>query len=100
MVSSRVDSGFGLASRLTWEHEGQILGHYNGPPNHRTPSDIPANCGGDTVLAGFGANIALPVRGRHRPQVGMEVGVPLYQDLSGIQLPEDWRASLSLSQTF
>jgi hypothetical protein len=52
------------------------------------------------VLAGFGANIALPVRGRHRPQVGMEVGVPLYQDLNGIQLPEDWRASLSLSQTF
>jgi hypothetical protein len=30
----------------------------------------------------------------------MEVGVPLYQDLNGIQLPEDWRASLSLSQPF
>lgn len=99
-VSYLVDSGFSLTSRLTWEHEGQILGHYNGPHNHRTPSDIPANYGGDTVLAGFGANIALPVSGRHRPQIGMEVGVPLYQDLNGIQLPEDWRASLSLSQTF
>ena len=99
-VSYLVDSGFSLTSRLTWEHEGQILGHYNGPHNSRTPSDIPANYGGDTVLAGFGANIALPVGGRHRPQVGMEVGVPLYQDLNGIQLPDDWRASLSLSQTF
>lgn len=99
-LSYLVDSGFSLTSRITWEHEGQILGHYNGPHNHATPSDIQANYGGDKVLAGFGANVALPVGGPDRPQVGVEFGVPVYQDLNGIQLPEDWRLSVSLGHTF
>lgn len=99
-LSYLVDTGVSLTSRLAWEHEGQILGHYNAAHNHSTPSDIQANYGGDTVLAGFGANVALPVGGGDRPQIGIEVGVPLYQDLNGIQLPESWRASVSLGHTF
>lgn len=99
-LSYLVDSGLSVTTRLSWEHEGRILGHYNGPHNHSTPSDIQANYGGDTVLAGFGANVALPVAGRQRPQIGVEVGLPLYQRLNGIQLPETWRAALSLSHSF
>ena len=89
-----------LTSRLTWEHEGQILGHYNGAHNHSTPADRQANYGGDKLLAGFGANFALPLGGRDRPQIGMELGLPLYQNLNGIQLPETSRLSVSLSKAF
>lgn len=99
-LSYLVDDGFSLTSRVTLEHEGQVLGHYNGPHNHRTPADRQENYGGDTLLVGLGANVALPFGGHERPQVGVELGVPVYQKLNGIQLPEDWRASISLSRTF
>lgn len=99
-LSYLVDNGFSLTSRITWEHEGQILGHYNGPHNHHTPADRQENYGGDKLLAGFGANVALPFGGSQRPQISLEAGVPLYQDLNGIQLAEDWRASVALSHTF
>lgn len=52
------------------------------------------------VRAGLGLNLALPVGGAKRPQVGAELSAPLYQDLNGIQLPESWRLSLALSQAF
>jgi len=99
-LSYLVDHGFSLTGRLTWEHEGQIEGHYTGPHNHRTPADRQENYGGDQLLAGLGANIALPISGPNRPQIGVEIGVPLYQDLNGIQLAEDVRMSVSLSHTF
>lgn len=99
-LSYLVDSGSSLTSRLSWEHEGRILGEYNAPHNLHTPADRPENYGGDKVLAGLGANIALPFGGSERPQIGVEFGVPLYQDLNGIQLPEDWRVSVALSHTF
>lgn len=99
-LSYLVDNGFSLTSRLTWEHEGQVLGHYNAAHNHAAPSDRQENYGGDRVFAGLGANIALPFGGHDRPQVGVEFGIPVYQDLNGIQLAEDWRASVALSKTF
>ena len=99
-LSYLVDDGFSLTSRLTWEHEGRIEGHYDGPHKHHTPADIQANYGGDKVLAGLGANVALPLAGPDRPQLGIEAGIPVYQNLNGIQLPEDWRLSVSLGKTF
>lgn len=99
-LSYLVDHGFSLTSRLTWEHEGQIKGHYTGLHNHRTPADRQENYGGDQLLAGLGANIALPISGPNRPQIGVEIGIPLYQNLNGIQLAEDVRMSVSLSHTF
>ncbi|QKG72090.1 transporter [Erythrobacter mangrovi] len=99
-LSYLVDNGFSLTSRLTWEHEGQILGEYSGPHKNASPSDGQENYGGSRVIAGLGANIALPFGGRDRPQIGVEFGVPLFQDLNGVQLPEDWRASVALTKTF
>ncbi|MEZ5680447.1 MAG: hypothetical protein R3E14_04035 [Erythrobacter sp.] len=99
-ISYLVENDLSLTSRLSWEHEGQILGHYNAAHKHSSPSDRQENYGGDQLFAGIGANLALPVSGRDRPQIGVEIGLPLYQDLNGIQLAEDWRASLSLSKTF
>lgn len=87
-------------ARLTWEHEGQIVGHYNAAHSHAAPPDRQENFGGDSVLAGVGMNLALPFGPAKAPQLGIELAVPLYQDLNGIQLAEDWRMSISLSQAF
>jgi hypothetical protein len=52
------------------------------------------------LTAGLGVNWLLPVGSGQRPQIGAEVAVPLYQNLNGIQAPQDWRFSLALSQAF
>lgn len=90
----------GATARLEYVHEGKVLGHYNGPHNHAAPPDRQENYGGDTVSAGFGLNWLLPGGAARRPQLGAELAVPLYQNLGGIQAPQDWRFSMSLSQAF
>jgi hypothetical protein len=47
-----------------------------------------------------GLNWLLPVGMSRRPQLSTELGVPIYQDVNGIQLPRDWRLSLGISQIF
>ncbi len=90
----------GTTARLEWRHEGQVLGHYNAGHNHAAPPDRQANYGGDTLSAGLGLNWALPMGGAKPPQLGAEVALPVMQDLNGIQLPQTWRLSISLSKTF
>ena len=90
----------GAVARLGWEHEGAIEGHYNAAHGHSSPADIQGNYGGDTVRLGLGVNALLPFGSAKRPQLSAEAAFPLYQDLNGIQLPEDWRLALSLSQAF
>ena len=99
-ASYLVTGDLGATARLEYVHEGKVLGHYNGPHNHAAPPDRQANYGGDTVSAGVGLNWLLPVGDGHRPQLGAELAVPLYQNLNGIQAPKDWRFSLALSQAF
>jgi hypothetical protein len=89
----------GGVARLEYEHEGPVDGHYNGPHNHSAPPDLQGNYGGDTVSAVLGLNWLLPVGGRV-PRLSAELGVPIYQDVNGIQLPRDWRFSLGISQIF
>lgn len=89
----------GAVTRIEYEHEGQIEGHYNGSHHHSSPSDIQGNYGGETVSAALGFNWLLPV-GRQAPQLSAEFSVPVHQDPNGIQLPRDWRLSLGISQTF
>ncbi len=99
-LSYLLGSAVGATARLEYVHEGQVQGHYNGPHHHSSPPDRQENYGGDTVTAGLGLNWLLPVRTAQRPQLGAEVAVPIYQDLNGIQAPQEWRFSLALSQTF
>jgi len=86
--------------RAEYQHEGQIVKHYNGPHNHSAPPDRQANYGGDTVQAGLGVNWAMPLGQSHRPQLGAEILLPVYQNLNGIQAPRKWSLALSLAQTF
>ena len=99
-LSYLVAADLGATARLEYLHEGKVLGHYNGAHNHAAPPDRQENYGGDTVSAGLGVNWLLPVAGGRRPQLGAELAVPLYQNLNGIQTPQDWRLSVSLSQAF
>jgi hypothetical protein len=99
-ISTLLGSDLGATGRLEYVHEGKVLGHYNSGHNHLAPPDRQQNYGGDIVAAGFGLNWLLPVAGSGKPQLSGEVSVPLYQDLSGIQAPQDWRFTLGLSQAF
>jgi hypothetical protein len=99
-VSTLLGSDLGATARLEYVHEGQILGHYNGAHNHSAPPDRQENYGGDVVAAGVGLNWLLPAGGMNKPQLSGEFSVPLYQDLNGIQAPQDWRFTLGLSRTF
>jgi hypothetical protein len=90
----------GATARLSWEHEGAIEGHYAGAHGHAAPPDRQRNYGGDVVSAAIGLNWLMPVGSAKRPQLGVELGVPLYQDLNGIQVPRKWSASVSLSKAF
>src|SRR5690606_12302144 len=99
-VSYLLGSAVGATARLEYLHEGHVQGHYNGPHNHAAPPDRQENYGGDTVTAGLGVNWLVPVASPRRPQLGAELALPIYQNLNGIQAPQDWRLSISLSQTF
>lgn len=99
-LSYLLGSAVGATARLEYVHEGQVQGHYNGPHHHSSPPDRQENYGGDMVTAGLGLNWLLPVARAQRPQLGAEIAVPIYQNLNGIQAPQDWRFSLALSQTF
>ena len=99
-ISHALTPSVGVVARLSWEHEGAIEGHYNDAHSHSSPADIQRNYGGDIVLLGLGANALLPFGSGKRPQLSAEAAFPLYQNLNGIQLPEDWRLSVSLSQAF
>lgn len=90
----------GATARLEFTKEGAIEGHYNGPHNHSAPSDRQENYGGKTVSAALGLNWQPPLRGSFRPELGIEASVPLYQNLNGIQAPQDWRVSTAIRQTF
>jgi hypothetical protein len=99
-ASYLLSGDLGATARLEYVHEGKVLGHYNGPHNHAAPPDRQENYGGDTLTAGLGVNWLLPVGSGQRPQIGAVLAVPLYQNLNGIQAPQDWRFSLALSQAF
>lgn len=99
-ASYLLTSDIGLTSRVEYEHEGAIQGHYNSGHNHAAPSDRQENYGGDVLSAGMGVNWLLPIAASHRPQLGLDFSVPVLQDLNGIQLPRDWRMAVSLAQTF
>lgn len=99
-VSYLTGNSAGITGRVEYAHEGSIVGQYNGPHGVMSPADRPENYGGDVVTASLGLNWLLPVGGARRPQASVEFGVPVYQNLNGVQMPQKWRLSMGLLQTF
>jgi len=65
-----------------------------------SPSDRPSNYGGTLVAGSLGANWQLPWHDARGPQLAVEVGIPLYQRVYGIQAPRDWRIATAIRQMF
>jgi hypothetical protein len=119
-VESRNSSGYRLGNRLLatgwvdyllgdnlrataraeFSTQGRIHGMYNGPASMGMPGDDPANYGGDLLIGAVGLNWKPSVGMARGPQLGIEFGVPLYQRVNGIQLPQKWQLSAGVRQFF
>jgi hypothetical protein len=97
-LSYRVQPTLALIARAEFSSQGRIHGEYNGPHNDMSPPDFPHNYGGEMLTGAVGANWQL--LGKSGPQLGVELGVPLYQKLNGVQVPQDWRLSTAIRHTF
>lgn len=88
-----------LSGRIEAKTVGDIDGRDNqivGP----APTLNPDNYGGETVTLFAGVNL-MGQRGALRGQrVALEIGLPVYQDLNGLQLETDWTAMLGWQYAF
>ncbi|WP_051687281.1 hypothetical protein [Microbulbifer sp. HZ11] len=86
-----------VSARLGYTKQHDINGHYNGPHNHASPSDLQGNYGGEFVDAALGANL-VPQSG---PFAGVRLGVEWTSSVSahynGYQLGRDDGLNMSLS---
>jgi len=90
----------GITARAEFTQQGRIHHQYDGPQSDAMPEDLPENYGGELVIGAFGLNFE-PGMGRMRgPQLGVELGIPLYQRVNGIQLPQKWQLSAGVRQFF
>lgn len=79
-----------LTARAVYRSEGEIRGHYNGPHSHSSPPDLQGNYGGDTLDLGVGLSALIPKGILKGNRFAVEVLMPVYQDLNGIQLERDF----------
>jgi hypothetical protein len=97
--------GYDLADRLTGTLRiaGTTQDAIHGMDPKITGPSTGANpdfYGGDTVDAFIGIIGRFPISGRSMGRIAAEFGLPLYQDLNGVQLAQDWSLSLSLMAHF
>jgi hypothetical protein len=99
-LSYHVASRVSATARMEFTSQGSIQGMYNGPAAMGMPEDVPANYGGDLLVGALGVNWK-PTLGMQRgPQLGVEFGLPLYQRVNGVQLPQKWQVSAGFRQFF
>ncbi len=88
---------------LSGRIEARTLGRIDGmDPNIMMPSSgaDPDNYGGDWVTLFAGADFS-PQRGALKGhKIGLELGVPIYQDLNGPMLKTDWTVAVAWRKSF
>ena len=98
-ISYRAAPWVSLSGRIEGRHVGKIDGidrQIMGPAPGANPDFI----GGDSVTLFAGADFS-PQRGAlkgHR--IGLEIGVPVYEDLNGPMLRRDWQLALAWRKGF
>lgn len=99
-VSYLVGPTVGVTARAEYTHQGRIHGEYDGMHMEDMPQDFPANFGGDMLMGAVGLNWEPMIGEKRGPQLGVELGIPLYQNLNGVQLPQRWQLSAGIRQFF
>ena len=51
-------------------------------------------------MGAVGLNWEPTTKGKRGPQLGVEVGLPIYQNVKGVQLPQRWQLSAGIKQFF
>lgn len=91
--------GFSLSARLSQTYVGDIDGkdkRITGP----TPTADPDNYGGWNTSAAFGVNYRVPDGPLMGINPGVEISVPLYQNVNGPQLREAYTVFAGVRKTF
>lgn len=65
-----------------------------------TPGTDPLNYGGETVTLFAGADFSVPRGPLKGHKLGLELGLPVYQDLNGVQLKRDWSVVFAWRKAF
>ena len=89
-----------VSARLDYTKQHDINGHYNGPHNHSSPSDLQANYGGEFVAAAVGANLVPQGGALAGVRLGLEWTTSLAAHYNGFQLGRDDGLNMSLSYAF
>jgi hypothetical protein len=91
--------GFNLSARLSQTHIGDIDGE-DDLITGATPTADPNNYGGWNTSAAFGVNYRVPDGLLKGVNPGVEISVPLYQNVNGPQLKEAWTVFAGIRKTF
>jgi len=81
-----VAEGIGLSTRILYDHQDEIEGHYNEEHSHASPPYDTENYGGEVVQAGVGVKLS----GDSGHIVSFEALVPVHEDLNGVQMSRDY----------
>jgi hypothetical protein len=98
-ASYRPKPWISLSGRVEAKTVGKIDGQDSlmvGP----SPTLDPDNYGGETVTLFAGVNLVAQRGALRGHRLALELGVPVYQDLNGLQLETDWTAMLGWQYAF
>lgn len=96
----RVTDWLSFSGRVEWSDQDAISGHYNGPHNHSSPSDLQANYGGEFIDAGIGFNTVVTGGNFRGVRIGAEWITRVEEDYNGYQLGLDDGVNVSISYAF
>jgi len=88
-----------LSGRIEAKSVGDISGQDSRIVGAAPPAD-PNNYGGETVTLFAGVNLVAQRGALRGHRLAAEIGMPVYQDLNGLQLETDWIATLGWQYAF
>lgn len=99
-LSYQIITPISLSTRITYQTQNSISGHYNAAHSHSSPSDIQANYGGQFTDLGLGINYAQQSGLFKGVRLGIEWQTRLLQNYNGYQLGLDDGLNLSATYAF
>lgn len=85
--------GWSISLRGEWEKQNEIEGFDRALDPSLDPSNDPEKRDGQRIVVAPGMSLRIPALAGQR--VGIEVGIPVFQDLDGPQLERSWSARMA-----